>query len=75
MHSGDVGMQVIDLSPLPENPPVQHTTYTGMSQSHNLWIDADAWVCSWDAIDLYFNACESGKLGITQTIGPGYKVL
>ena len=40
-----------------------------------LWIDADAWVNSWDCIDNYFNACENNKLGITQSIGPGYKVL
>ena len=40
-----------------------------------LWIDCDAWVNNWDCIDLYFRACENGKLGITQTIGPGYKIL
>ena len=40
-----------------------------------LWIDADAWVNSWDCIDNYFNACANNKLGITQSIGPGYKVL
>jgi len=40
-----------------------------------LWIDCDAWVNSWDTIELYFKACDDGKLGITQTIGPGYKVL
>ena len=39
-----------------------------------LWIDCDAWVNDWSCIDLYFRACEDGKLGITQTIGPGYKV-
>ena len=39
-----------------------------------LWIDCDAWVNSWQSIDLYFKACENGKLGITQTIGPGYKI-
>ena len=39
-----------------------------------LWIDWDAWVNDWNAIDLYFKACENGKLGITQTIGPGYRV-
>ena len=38
-------------------------------------IDCDAWVNSWDAVELYFEACENGKLGITQTIGVGYKVL
>jgi hypothetical protein len=40
-----------------------------------LWIDSDAWVNDWSAIDLYFKACDRGKLGITQTIGPGYKIL
>ena len=25
-------------------------------------------------MELYFKACDSGKLGITQTIGPGYKI-
>ncbi len=39
-----------------------------------LWIDCDAWVNDWNCIDLYFNACDDGKLGITQTIGPGYKI-
>ena len=39
-----------------------------------LWIDCDAWVNDWQCIDLYFKACDNGKLGITQTIGPGYKV-
>ena len=39
-----------------------------------LWIDCDAWVNDWQSIELYFKACENGKLGITQTIGPGYKI-
>ena len=39
-----------------------------------LWIDCDAWVNDWDCIELYFKACSNGKLGITQTIGPGYKI-
>ena len=39
-----------------------------------LWIDCDAWVNDWKCVELYFKACESGKLGITQTIGPGYKI-
>ena len=39
-----------------------------------LWIDCDAWVNDWRCVELYFKACEDGKLGITQTIGPGYKV-
>ncbi len=40
-----------------------------------LWIDCDAWVNDWNPIELYFKACEKGKLGITQSIGPGYRVL
>lgn len=39
-----------------------------------LWIDCDAWVNDWKAVELYFKACDNGKLGITQTIGPGYKI-
>jgi hypothetical protein len=40
-----------------------------------LWIDCDAWVNSWECIDNYFKACDNNKLGITQTIGPGYRIL
>ena len=40
-----------------------------------LWIDCDAWVNDWDTIELYFKACENNKLGITQTLGPGYKIM
>ena len=40
-----------------------------------LWIDCDAWVNNWDSVELYFKACEEGKLGITQTLGPGYKIM
>ena len=39
-----------------------------------LWIDCDAWVNDWSWVELYFKACDDGKLGITQTIGPGYKI-
>ena len=39
-----------------------------------LWIDCDAWVNDWNSVELYFKASEGGKLGITQTIGPGYKI-
>ncbi len=39
-----------------------------------LWIDCDAWVNDWESVELYFKACDNGKLGITQTIGPGYKI-
>tara|TARA_B100000575_G_C23108670_1_gene640145 strand:- start:421 stop:1332 length:912 start_codon:yes stop_codon:yes gene_type:complete len=40
-----------------------------------LWIDCDAWVNSWHCIENYFKACEKNKLGITQSIGPGYRSL
>ena len=39
-----------------------------------LWIDCDAWVNDWETIEIYFKACDDNKLGITQTIGPGYKI-
>ena len=39
-----------------------------------LWIDCDAWVQEWNCIELYFRACNNGKLGITQTMGPGYRI-
>ena len=39
-----------------------------------LWIDCDAWVNDWHSVELYFKACENGKLGITQTMGPGYRI-
>jgi len=40
-----------------------------------LWIDCDAWVNSWNCIELYFSACDNGKLGITQSMGPGYRIM
>ena len=40
-----------------------------------LWIDCDAWVNDWSSVELYFKACNNGKLGITQTLGPGYKIM
>ncbi len=39
MTGEDVGMQVIDLSPLPNGEPIKLDTYTGVGRSHNLWID------------------------------------
>ena len=39
MYGGDIGMQVIDLSPLPEEEPIKLDTYTQIAQSHNLWIN------------------------------------
>ena len=40
-----------------------------------LWIDCDAWVNDWSSVELYLKACANGKLGITQSVGPGYKIL
>ena len=40
-----------------------------------LWIDCDASVNSWSTVELYFRACDNGKLGITQSIGPGYRIM
>ena len=40
-----------------------------------LWIDCDAWVQDWNCVELYFKACKNGKLGITQTMGPGYRIM
>ena len=41
MTGSDAGMQVVDLSPLPGGMPIKRDTYTGVLQSHNLWIDTD----------------------------------
>jgi len=32
-------------------------------------------VNDWNAVELYFKACDNNKLGITQSIGPGYRIL
>ena len=40
-----------------------------------LWIDFDAWVSDWSTVEMYFEACKNGKLGITQSVGQGYRVL
>ena len=37
----DEGVQIIDLSPLPESTPIKLDTYTGIDQSHNLWVDEE----------------------------------
>ena len=37
-----------------------------------LWIDADAWVNSWEAIDLYFRGCENNKLSIATSADRAY---
>ena len=38
-----------------------------------LWIDADAWVNSWDAIELYFKGCENDKLSISTSADRAYR--
>ena len=37
-----------------------------------LWIDADAWVNSWYAIELYFKGCENKKLAIATSADRAY---
>ena len=37
-----------------------------------LWIDADAWVNSWDAVELYFKGCENNKLCISTNADRAY---
>ena len=37
-----------------------------------LWIDADAWVNSWEAIELYFKGCEKNKLSIATSADRAY---
>ena len=37
-----------------------------------LWIDADAWVNSWEAIELYFKGCENNKLSIATSADRAY---
>jgi len=37
-----------------------------------LWIDADAWVNSWEVIDLYFKGCEKNKLAISTSADRSY---
>ena len=37
-----------------------------------LWIDADAWVNSWDAVELYFKGCENIKLSISTNADRSY---
>ena len=37
-----------------------------------LWIDADAWVNSWEAIELYFRGCENNKLCISTNADRAY---
>ena len=37
-----------------------------------LWVDADAWVNSWSAIELYFKGCVNNKLSIATTADRAY---
>jgi lipopolysaccharide biosynthesis glycosyltransferase len=37
-----------------------------------LWIDADAWVNSWEVIELYFKGCENNKLSIATSADRAY---
>ena len=41
MYGLDEGLQIIDLSPLPESSPIKLSTYSGIAQSHNIWIDEE----------------------------------
>ncbi len=38
-----------------------------------IWIDSDAWVNDWHAIDLLVKGCKIKELAITQTVAPGYR--
>jgi len=41
---------------------------------HNyIWIDSDAWINDWYAIDLLIQGCKKKDLAITQSIAPGYR--
>jgi len=40
--------------------------------SKYMWIDADAWVNSWEAIDLYLKGCENNKLSIATSADRAY---
>ena len=37
-----------------------------------MWIDADAWVNTWETIELYFKACENKKLAIATSADRSY---
>ena len=37
-----------------------------------LWIDADAWVNSWETIELYYKGCEKNKLSIATSADRAY---
>ena len=37
-----------------------------------LWIDADAWVNSWETVELYFKGCDNKKLSISSSADRAY---
>ena len=37
-----------------------------------LWIDADAWVNTWETVELYFKGCEKNKLAIATSADRSY---
>lgn len=38
-----------------------------------IWIDSDAWINDWKSVELLINASEKNKIGLTQSIAPGYR--
>ncbi len=38
-----------------------------------LWIDCDAWVNDWEAVNMFFKGCDDSKLAIVPSISPGYR--
>ena len=38
-----------------------------------LWIDCDAWVNDWEAVNMFFKGCDNNKLAIVPSISPGYR--
>jgi len=37
-----------------------------------MWIDADAWINSWEAVELYFKGCENNRLSIATSADRAY---
>ena len=38
-----------------------------------IWIDSDAWINDWEAIELLIRATKKEKIGLTQSFAPGYR--
>jgi|TARA_B110000914_G_scaffold204861_1_gene199586 hypothetical protein len=38
-----------------------------------IWIDCDAWLNDWEAINLLTRAAKKNKIGLTQSVAPGYR--